>query len=439
MAGIELVDVTNPDCKKCKCVKQHEWDTDKEYSRDNLIQLLTRAERIFTEAAKLHASPTQILGEKHKYKYGNRGLTTKDGNLKTVLPNFACQDVQMGVGKLNEIEVIAGDTIATQIAAWKALYVNDDPSTLPQYVDLEIDIQQITPTDGDYVRDFANIESNLVVLFKDSDLRRKKKYNTDGTVEDVLLSDMSNYQVRPIQIRDIVESVGTQNSGVVTFRIPSYLLRIPDDNDNNECCLHSPSCYVDDVDVFEIYVDKCEVGYFVCRDSKCNSEPCERTQITICGADDKIGCGTGFSPEPATCTYDATTDTYTIERIDCTGCIPEEVHINYVTGVPLNCGLVDDFVADTIFKLAIGLDPCHQTWCVCDKCAVNKWNNYVSYPLAKIGVGKQSGDYDSDYQLILTKHAINIAQGYKPNNGIVEAFREINDWHRCCPVEGIFI
>lgn len=411
VAGLDLTlptpsTITNKKSDDCKCYFQHAWDSDNHFSRDELITALQVAEQFFISEANVYPAPYFICREEHDLGDGLLRKNFYDGShneYKSVRPFYPCGQMIYGTAYLDE-------------GALSVEVVKTDEVLLENFI--------ITFQVPEYIT-----ESQIRVYFSEGDLQeyqqRPPKFNEHL------------YEIRPLK-SIVIEDLDLNDDLLdVTIVIPSYLLVKPVLSESTECLENEEDNYVDTVDIYFEFVDFCEQGKFICNSGKCGSQPCSKTAYPLCLEEKLIYKERWVVPKPYSCE--------TVDNIQesgnsyCLPCIPKEIEINYVTGIPLDC--VHKTISPEYFlviaKLALFFLDCVKAPCKCDVCFNKKLKYYREFPAAKEREGDELGDYGDYYKIMIDKLGLKYADGLEPTRGLIQAMREIYKKMKCQKVEGV--
>lgn len=394
----------------CKCYLKNSWDSDGHFSRDELIDALKVAEEFFITEANLYPAPYFICKENHSF--GDDGLLRKNlyngehSEYKSIRPFLPCGDLIYGSAYLDEgslsVDVVKIDELSLEL----------------------LDNFTITFQVPEYIT-----ESQIRVYFSESDLQvyqeRPPEFN------DHL------YEIRPLK-SILIEDLDLNDDMLdVTITIPAYLLVKPIYEEITECLSFDEDNFVDTVDIYFEFIDFCNQGRFICSSGKCGSQPCSKIDLPLCLEEKTIYKEKWVVPKPYSCE--------TIDNVQqnfesyCLNCIPKDVEINYVTGIPLDCihKLVSNNYFYVIAKLALVFLDCIKNPCDCDVCFNNKLKYYRQYPVAKEREGDELGEFGDYWKIMVDKIGLKYADGLNPTRGMIEAMREIYTKMKCQKTEGV--
>lgn len=371
------------DGDSCICIEQHAWQAKSHWSRDELEEILAHAEQIFIEETGLYPGPYYIEGERHQYSKGN-----------LYKPFFPCGE-----------KLLLGKASLTFFDFAEVLMYSGE----------------------DLLNDF------LVVVEFPAGMDRSKfrfHFKPDDCMEDC---DEKDFNARGCEIRPIscIEYTESGDTWTATFSAPAYMFKKPELDEVQNCRDHEEDSYVDEIAIYYEELDECEQGSVVCINPNCKRD-CTEEEYQVCFSNKLIYKQDFLQVNYRKCRLDndgiIILDTEGIPFRDtyCLNCSPTEVKMNYVTGLALTKDRkVRADVAEIIFLLAIGLAPCIKNWCECDVCSTRKIEWYRNPDNYLANEKRLNKDYDRDFDLLVSRRGIQLADGLPLNRAIVLALRKI--------------
>lgn len=352
------------------------------WTRLDLIELLSQAERTFKDYAGNFPARYYVEGEEQSYKYKIK-FKNSVAQAKTFLPEYGCcNPIQFGtvtlslVGSATLVKANGGDPLLT-FTAQLNVPANTQPNDLRVYFPGQV----------------------------------PNNYNDH------------RYEIRPIDI------VIDNETNVATLSAPAYMFVDPELTKDSQVCLpHTVETYVDTVDVYIINIDSCNSGSFVYTDSNCNGIDCDNLEQNACIRTKLVGgCYYGV-PFPTDDNCNRLTPKLTTTSIK----------YNYLAGKELNNDKgLNEHLSHILFKLAIGLSVCIKNYCECATCLHAKVQYYRQVPKEVTTRDVPPGsENEYQYTLLITKEIMNRLDGSAPPNyGVLQAIREIQDY-KCDNVQG---
>lgn len=381
-------------------------------SRVELKESLLKAEEFFIFETNLFPAPKQIIDEEHQVENGWLINPLKSGhynNLKSFRPFKPCEVRKFGLFELNKYDSVNVVKVDGNDEILETMSVTFD-------VPLEVDLSSIR-------------------LFFDENECSYCGYMTEFEDEKI------SYNTHLCEIRpfcDIVEGSSLiEGMKQVTITIHAYILVKPSLQTNQTKCLENvPETYVDSLDIYIEEKLECQDGYFLCHESGCGNVPCSTSEMNLCISEKLIYKEKWFVPKPVQA---ETIDGDCSFTESCVKCNPERVVVNYISGKKI---LIDKRVdwncLDVISKLALFLQDCIKQNCKCDVCLNKKIEHYLSIPKEVIRDNNELGAYGDEYQLLISKYALEYADGLVPTRGLVEAMRVLKKI-RCEFIEGEYV
>lgn len=367
----------------CECVLEYPWNSSPQtWSRQDLIEMLQLAEDTFIRYARFHPASYFIEYEEQKYK-PNLRLKNNILSLPSFVPFYGCcEPIYFGTADITFIENVS------------LLRSPDDIEVLPNFT-ATVTVPENT------------LSENIRVYFP--------AYTPEGYND-------HEFEIRPLTI--------TVSGTTATIVGPAYLFVDPDLAMNSkECLKNNLDSYVESIDVYITSINNCNSGSFIYNSPDCGASDCENLEQTFCATRKVVGnCSYGV-PRPVD---DNCENAYLKGGI-------HSIKYHYLTGKSVKAGgLVDRKIANTVFKLAIGLSVCIKEYCKCAVCLQDKIQYYRSVPKEVTARDAPPAGSDNDYQytLLITKEIMNSLGGSAPPNyGVLQALREIH-LMRCNNVEG---
>lgn len=378
--GTTLATQRNAD-NNCICMLQHPWDSKGNWSRDDLIEMLTWAEEMFVRNVGFYPAPYYIEDERKSLK----DSVFTQGNVALVKPEYSCYFSEFGAYSLELLDTVT-------------LTRDDGAGTV---------YTEFTTT----VAVPANTEAkDIKVFFTQSD----GSYTTDPEFND------KEFEIRPLNI--------SVSGLVATISGYAFLFKKPEHDDVTECLKHELDTYVSEVAVYLVNVDYCSQGNFV-SNGDCSDVPCTTELQNACFREKTVKKQIYGYAFPASCSDNTITKA-------CLTTTPSEIQYNYLTGADLQKdNYAEKALSRVIFGLAVGLASCVKDWCNCDICPEQKVNYFRDTPKYINDIERNNNQYNREWQIVLSKSSIDFLDGLQPNNGILQ-FARFDKNNKCNSVEG---
>lgn len=344
-----------------KCWFEYAYQRDS-LSRYDVIQAIARAEAEFAKQLGYWPSPHYLEGVEAKYpggaNYRGNALLNPNGKYKVVKLPYS---KVISVGKRTCELLGEANVVYETLLGLKA-----NNSTGQEFDVADTFTAQLTDVEG--VVDVAQIEAYFIE-------------------DDRVGQPLDEWRINPVTITYDADTTTIKITGAAPLLAKPALLIRPDAD-----CLSAidTEAYVTKIAVYRCAVDSCDIGSFVwAGQADCNGVPCGDESVEMCVNVIWSECGV-VQPFPSVCDTNGVRRTVNCNRTD----RPKHVSVNYVSGLPLVNGKMEQLHAQIIAYLAASYLDCELCACECTQNKMRRYKTVYQWKKSEGEVGARGDGYE---------------------------------------------